>query len=163
MQNMVLLIIVPLLLSALWMPLALAEPTELTEPAAPSVRPPLLSTRLVCTTDRDPIFGERGEARGSAAISATGDVRIILSGLAPRTALTCVMACGVGNGGEENVLIVREPCRANAQGRLNVTYRGVARASAIGGGCLLPLIAAGNNQVACFPGYGRVNTEPPKR
>ena len=162
MQNMCSLVFAPLLLSALWAPLALAEPTELTEVTEPSVRPPFLSTRLICSTDRDLFFGERGEARGSGEISATGDVRIILSGLAPHTVLTCVMGCGVGNGGEETVIVQRQ-CRANAQGRLNVTYRGVARSSAIGGGCLLPLIAAGNDTVACFPGYGRVNAQPPRR
>jgi hypothetical protein len=161
MQNMFALIVTTLLLSALWTPLALAEPVELTEQTERSVRPPLLRTRLNCTTDGDRSFGERGEGRGAAEISAIGEVRFTLFGLAPHTELTCVLVCIV-TGGEAKA-VVQETCTADAQGRINTSFPRRAHPSAIGGGCLLPTLIAANDTVACVSGYGRVNAEPLKR
>jgi len=161
MKNIVSLAATTLLLPALWTSFALAEPTELTERTAKSLRPPLLSTRLTCTGDGDLSFGERGEGRGAAEISATGDVQFTLFGLAPHAELMCTMLC-VGTGGEPKT-IFQEQCTANAQGRLKATFPRGAHLNAIGGGCLMPTLAAGNDSVACFPGYGKVNLVPPKR
>jgi hypothetical protein len=161
MKNIFSLAVTTLLLPSLWTSLALAEPTELTERAEKSLRPPFLSTRLSCTTDGDLFFGERGEARGSAAISATGTIQFTLSRLAPHTELMCTLLC-VGIGGAPQT-IFQEQCTANAQGRLKATFPRGAHPSAIGGGCLMPTLAAGNDSVACVPGYGRKNLNPPKR